>query len=84
MKIAVHDDLVPGRLQIAQPGDELSIFHRIALMMIIGDDEKRTDANSMARCLVDNLIGDLLRRRRYIMDGNDEKILTGAGRRDDR
>ena len=30
------------------------------------------------------LIGDLLRRRRYIVNGNDEKILTDAGRRDDR
>src|SRR5207249_6088727 len=46
MKIAVDDNFITGRLQISQPGNELSIFSGQALMAIIGHNEKRTGGHA--------------------------------------
>ena len=49
MKITMDDNFMAVCFEILQPPDELSIFCSQPLMMIIGDNEKRTDADTAAR-----------------------------------
>ena len=84
MKISVDHDFVPGRFQGAQPGNELSILHRRALMVVIRNNQQRAMANSFLVQFRNDLANDRLRRGRDVVNRDYQKILSRARCRDNR
>lgn len=80
MKIAVDDSFMTVDFQIAQPRHKLSIFCEQSLMMIIGHNEKRTDAHPAMAQGRDHLINELATRWGNVVDRDHQKIAGNAGR----
>ena len=81
MKIAVDDNLMTVQFQIPQPRHELSVFCEQSLMMIIGHNEKRTDAHAAMPQRGDRFIDERATGRGHVVDRHHQKIPRYAWRR---
>ena len=84
MKIAVDDNFITGRLQISQPGNELSIFSGQTLMAIIGHNEKRTGGHAVMSEFYYHLFRDVSAVGGNIVHGDNDRIRRGSRRCDQR
>ena len=81
MKIAVDDSFMTVHFQIAHPRHELSIFCEQSLMMIIGHNQKRTDAHAAMAQGADHFINELAIARGHVVNRYHQRIAGDAGRR---
>ena len=74
MEIAVDDNFVTVRFQAPEPSDKLPVFCEEALMMIVGNHEKRTDAHTMTGEFCNDRSCNLLIGRSDVVQRNHHKI----------
>src|SRR5438094_8951632 len=78
----MDDDFMALRFQVPQPRDELPISCRETLMMVIGYNEKRTDAHTTATEFRNDLVCKISARRRNVVQRNNPKVAcSGRGRK---
>ena len=74
MKIAVDDNFVTIPLQAPEPCDKLPVFCEEALMMIVGNHEKRTDTHTVTGEFCNDRSCNFLVGRGDVVQRNHDKI----------